>query len=234
MRLSSIAHLYRVRLKVRLVLVQELLAVLGLSVGVALLFASQVASASLNGSVQQLANELVGNMQYQLRVARSAGLRREPARAGAPPARCQRRGAGARGAGRGDRADGPASRRTDRRRSAPGAPQQSAVEALPLRPDRPPAGARAAGIRRRNGRRPAAGADRAAARREHRQRARRRLARHDRDRGAREQPGRGRAAGLRAEAHRDAGARHAHLRAGAAGPPSSRCGPACSDWRRTA
>ena len=66
MRLSSIVHLYRVRLKVRLVLVQELLAVLGLSVGVALLFASQVASASLNGSVQQLASELVGNMQYQL------------------------------------------------------------------------------------------------------------------------------------------------------------------------
>ncbi len=66
MRLSSIAHLYRVRLKVRLVLVQELLAVLGLSVGVALLFASQVASSSLNGSVQQLAGEIVGNMQLQL------------------------------------------------------------------------------------------------------------------------------------------------------------------------
>jgi putative ABC transport system permease protein len=65
-RLSSIAHLYRVRLKVRLVLVQELLAVLGLSVGVALLFASQVASASLNGSVAQLASQLVGNMQLQL------------------------------------------------------------------------------------------------------------------------------------------------------------------------
>jgi putative ABC transport system permease protein len=65
-RLSSIVHLYRVRLKVRLVLVQELLAVLGLSVGVALLFASQIASASLNGSVQQLANELVGQMQFQL------------------------------------------------------------------------------------------------------------------------------------------------------------------------
>jgi putative ABC transport system permease protein len=65
-RLSSIAHLYRVRLKERLVLVQELLAVLGLSVGVALLFASQVASASLNGSVQQLASEIVGKMQFQL------------------------------------------------------------------------------------------------------------------------------------------------------------------------
>jgi putative ABC transport system permease protein len=66
MRLSSIAHLYRIRLKARVVLVQELLAVLGLSVGVALLFASQVASASLNGSVQQLTNGIVGQTQYQL------------------------------------------------------------------------------------------------------------------------------------------------------------------------
>jgi putative ABC transport system permease protein len=66
MRLSSIAHLYRVRLKARVVLVQELLAVLGLAVGVALLFASQVASASLNGSVRQLTNGIVGQSQYQL------------------------------------------------------------------------------------------------------------------------------------------------------------------------
>jgi putative ABC transport system permease protein len=65
-RLSSIAHLYRVRLKERLVLGQELLAVLGLSIGVALLFASQVASASLNGSVRQLTNGIVGQSQYQL------------------------------------------------------------------------------------------------------------------------------------------------------------------------
>ena len=66
MRLSSIAHLYGVRLKARIVLVQELLAVLGLAVGVALLFASQVASASLNGSVAQLTSEIVGQMQFQL------------------------------------------------------------------------------------------------------------------------------------------------------------------------
>jgi putative ABC transport system permease protein len=66
MRLSSIVHLYRVRLKERLVLGQELLAVLGLSVGVALLFASQVASASLNGSVKQLTSEIAGRMQFQL------------------------------------------------------------------------------------------------------------------------------------------------------------------------
>jgi putative ABC transport system permease protein len=66
MRPSSVAHLYRVRLQARLVLVQELLAILGLAVGVALLFASQVASASLNGSVAQLASEIVGQMQFQI------------------------------------------------------------------------------------------------------------------------------------------------------------------------
>ncbi len=46
--------------------VQELLAVLGIAVGVALLFASQVASTSLDGSVRQLSKQLVGAMQYQL------------------------------------------------------------------------------------------------------------------------------------------------------------------------
>jgi len=66
MRLSSIAHLYRVRLKAREVLVQELLAVLGLAVGVALLFASQVSSTSLNDSIARLTRELVPNMQLQL------------------------------------------------------------------------------------------------------------------------------------------------------------------------
>jgi putative ABC transport system permease protein len=66
MRLYDIAYLYRVRLKARVVLVQELFAVLGIAVGVALLFASQVASASLNGSVRQLTSELVGSMQFQL------------------------------------------------------------------------------------------------------------------------------------------------------------------------
>jgi putative ABC transport system permease protein len=71
MRLSSIAHLYRVRLRARNVLVQELLAVLGLAVGVALLFSSQVASASLSGSVTQLTNGVVGDSTYQLQ-ARSA------------------------------------------------------------------------------------------------------------------------------------------------------------------
>lgn len=66
MRLLDIAHLYRVRLKARAVLVQEAFSVLGIAVGVALLFASQVASASLNGSVQQLTHGIVGKSQYQL------------------------------------------------------------------------------------------------------------------------------------------------------------------------
>ncbi len=44
-------------------LVQEALAVVGIAVGVALLFASQVASTSLSGSVQQLTNEIIGSHQ---------------------------------------------------------------------------------------------------------------------------------------------------------------------------
>ncbi|MFI5009149.1 MAG: FtsX-like permease family protein [Solirubrobacterales bacterium] len=64
MRLSSVLLLYRVRLRTRLV--QELFAVLGIAVGVALLFASQIASTSLNGSVEQLTKGIVGNMRFQL------------------------------------------------------------------------------------------------------------------------------------------------------------------------
>ncbi len=66
MRLSSILRLYRARLRARAVLVQELFAMLGIAVGVALLFASQVASASLNGSVGQLTNGIVGQAKLQL------------------------------------------------------------------------------------------------------------------------------------------------------------------------
>jgi putative ABC transport system permease protein len=65
-RLSSVAHLYWVWLKARRVFWQQVLAGLGLAVGVALLFSSQIASASLNGSVQAVATELVSRMQFQL------------------------------------------------------------------------------------------------------------------------------------------------------------------------
>src|ERR1700679_1049489 len=68
MRLRNIILLYRVRLRARLV--QELFAVLGIAVGVALLFSSQIASTSLNGSVPKLIGGVVGDMRLQL-VARS-------------------------------------------------------------------------------------------------------------------------------------------------------------------
>jgi putative ABC transport system permease protein len=66
MRLSSIVRLYRARLRARVVLVQELFAILGIAVGVALLFASQVASVSLNGSVRALTGGIVGQSRLQL------------------------------------------------------------------------------------------------------------------------------------------------------------------------
>lgn len=66
MSLSDIFYLYRARLGARAVLVQEGLAVFGIAVGVALLFASQVASTSLTHSVQELTKELVGNTQLQI------------------------------------------------------------------------------------------------------------------------------------------------------------------------
>lgn len=64
MRLSNVVRLYRVRLRSRLV--QEAFALSGIAVGVALLFASQVASTSLTGSIQQITEGIVGNMRFQL------------------------------------------------------------------------------------------------------------------------------------------------------------------------
>jgi putative ABC transport system permease protein len=66
MRLLDILFLYRARLRARTVLVQECFAILGIAVGVALLFASQVASTSLNRSVAELTSQIVGNTRFQL------------------------------------------------------------------------------------------------------------------------------------------------------------------------
>src|SRR6202035_4169529 len=66
MSLGEILFLYRARLRERVVVLQELLAVVGIAVGVALLFASQVASTSLDSSVRELSKQLVGATQYQL------------------------------------------------------------------------------------------------------------------------------------------------------------------------
>ncbi len=67
MSLSDVRFLYRARMRRKAVLAQELFAVLGIAVGVALLFASQVASTSLARSVKELTNEIVGNAkEFQL------------------------------------------------------------------------------------------------------------------------------------------------------------------------
>jgi putative ABC transport system permease protein len=64
LRLSTALALYRVRLRKRWV--QELLAVLGIAAGVALLYATHVASTSLSGPVRALNEGIVGNSQLQL------------------------------------------------------------------------------------------------------------------------------------------------------------------------
>jgi putative ABC transport system permease protein len=66
MTLSGIRYIYRARLEARAVLVQEVFAVMGIAVGVALLFASQVSSTSLARSMAQLNSELIGGAQFQL------------------------------------------------------------------------------------------------------------------------------------------------------------------------
>jgi putative ABC transport system permease protein len=66
---SNALRLYWVRLRVRMV--QECLAIAGIAAGVALLFASQVASTSLQSSAAQLSRGVVGSATLQL-VARGA------------------------------------------------------------------------------------------------------------------------------------------------------------------
>jgi putative ABC transport system permease protein len=61
---GNVLHLYRVRIRARLV--QELFAVLGIAAGVALLFASQVASQSLTSSVAELSHGITGRASLQL------------------------------------------------------------------------------------------------------------------------------------------------------------------------
>jgi putative ABC transport system permease protein len=65
---TNVLVLYRVRLRARLL--QECFALIGIAAGVALLFASQVASSSLQRSVTQLSHGIAGHATLQL-VARS-------------------------------------------------------------------------------------------------------------------------------------------------------------------
>ena len=64
MKLANVMHLYRVRLRARLL--QECFAVVGIAAGVALLFASQIASQSLSSSVGQLNSGIGGRATLQL------------------------------------------------------------------------------------------------------------------------------------------------------------------------
>jgi putative ABC transport system permease protein len=68
-KLDNVLHLYRVRVRARLL--QECFAVVGIAAGVALLFSSQVASSSLLSSVAQLSRGIVGHATLQL-LARDA------------------------------------------------------------------------------------------------------------------------------------------------------------------
>ncbi len=72
MRADAVLLQYRIRLRTRLV--QEALAAVGIAVGVALLFATQVANTSLNGSVHQLTSSLVGRSQLQLAARAPSGF----------------------------------------------------------------------------------------------------------------------------------------------------------------
>ncbi|HKG03814.1 MAG TPA: FtsX-like permease family protein [Conexibacter sp.] len=64
MSLRNLVWFYRRRVRARAV--QELLALVGIAVGVALLFAVQVSNRSLSASIAQLTHGLVGNAQLQL------------------------------------------------------------------------------------------------------------------------------------------------------------------------
>lgn len=72
--LSGLRYIYEARLGARASLIQEGFAVLGIAVGVALLFASQVSSTSLTHAVAQLNGEIVGNAQVQLKARDYEGV----------------------------------------------------------------------------------------------------------------------------------------------------------------
>jgi putative ABC transport system permease protein len=72
MTLANMLHLYRVRVRVRLV--QELFAIVGIAAGVGLLFASQVASQSLHSSVAELSRGITGRASLQLLARDSQGM----------------------------------------------------------------------------------------------------------------------------------------------------------------
>ncbi|HYB22883.1 MAG TPA: hypothetical protein VED41_03735, partial [Solirubrobacteraceae bacterium] len=74
MRPSGVWRIYRARLGARAALAQEIFAIVGIAIGVALLFASQISSTSLTRAVAQLNSQLVGNTQLQLQARGPEGV----------------------------------------------------------------------------------------------------------------------------------------------------------------
>ncbi len=72
--LQGILELYETRYGLKTAVVREAFAVLGIAIGVALLFASQVASTSLTSSVAQLNTQFVGSAQVQLEARGPEGV----------------------------------------------------------------------------------------------------------------------------------------------------------------
>jgi putative ABC transport system permease protein len=64
LRFSNLFHLYRVRVRQRLV--QEALACFGIAIGVALVFAALVANNSLVGSIEELTSSIVGQAKLEM------------------------------------------------------------------------------------------------------------------------------------------------------------------------
>ena len=103
----NLLHLYRIRLRARLV--QECFALLGIAAGVALLFASQVASESLTGSLATLSRGVVGKASLQLLARETQGMPQQElarvraipgVRAAAPLLEASAQASGPRGAAR--------------------------------------------------------------------------------------------------------------------------------------
>jgi putative ABC transport system permease protein len=72
--LSGLRYIYEARLATRSVRLQEIFAVVGIAVGVALFFASQVSSTSLDRGVPQLNAQLAGNAQVQMQARSYQGV----------------------------------------------------------------------------------------------------------------------------------------------------------------
>ncbi|HEY6779338.1 MAG TPA: ABC transporter permease, partial [Thermoleophilaceae bacterium] len=108
MSLRNLFWFYRLRLRTRARLVQELFALTGIAVGVALLFAVQVSSSSLNASIAQATDQIVGDAQLQLVARGPQGFsediairaqRLDGVRAAAPVLQAQAEAVGPKGSG---------------------------------------------------------------------------------------------------------------------------------------